>query len=106
MRVKRGAMTAIPYSVELNDIPAFLDLKQSGETFGRMITDQFDVLYEAGAVTGRVMAICLHPFLTGVPHRAKYLEKALAHVASRKDVWLATGAEIVDWWNREQRSRA
>jgi allantoinase len=102
MRVKSGKMTAIPYSVELNDIPAFLDLKQSGETFGRMIRDQFDVLYEDGAKTGRVMAICLHPFITGVPHRAKYLAEALAHVASRKEVWLATGAEIIDWYHMQR----
>jgi allantoinase len=104
MRVKTGKMTAIPYSVEINDIPAFIDLKQSGETFGRMICDQFDVLYEDGATTGRVMAICLHPFITGVPHRAKYLAEALRHVASRKEVWLATGAEIIDWYDRQRMS--
>jgi hypothetical protein len=51
----------------VNDIPAFLDLKQNGETFGRMICDQFDGLYEDGAKTGRVMAISLHPFLIGHP---------------------------------------
>src|SRR5580658_2041260 len=71
MRVKTGSMTAIPYSVEINDITAHLEFKQDGEGFGRMIRDQFDVLYEDGAKSGRVMAICLHPFLVGVPHRAK-----------------------------------
>jgi peptidoglycan/xylan/chitin deacetylase (PgdA/CDA1 family) len=96
MRVKQGAMYSIPYSCELNDIPAFLDLKQSPETFGRMICDQFDVLYEDGAKTGRVMSICLHPFLIGHPHRSKYLDQALAHIRSRQDVWLATGSQIID----------
>jgi peptidoglycan/xylan/chitin deacetylase (PgdA/CDA1 family) len=96
MRVKSGAMYSIPYSVELNDIPAFLDLKQSPETFGRMICDQFDVLYEDGAKTGRVMSICLHPFLIGHPHRSKYFDRALAHIRLRQEVWLATGAEIID----------
>lgn len=98
MRVKTGRMTSIPYSVELNDISAFLDGKQNAETFGRMITDQFDVLYEDGARTGRVMSICLHPFLIGHPHRAKYFNDALKHITSRQEVWLATGAEIVDWY--------
>jgi allantoinase len=104
MHVRRGNMTAIPYSVEINDIPAILELKQSGESFGRMIRDHFDVLYEDGATTGRVMAICLHAFLTGVPHRSRYLEQALAYIASRKEVWLTTGAQIVDHYNahREQ----
>ncbi len=98
---RAGVMTSIPYSLEINDIPAMIELKQSGESFGQMIRDQFDVLYEDGAVTGRVMAICLHPFLTGVPHRAKYIASALAHIASRKEVWLATGSQIIDWYRAE-----
>ena len=98
MRVKKGSMISMPYSVEINDIPALLDLHQSPEYFGQMICDQFDVLYEEGEKTGRVMSICLHPFLVGYPHRSKHLAKALAHITSRQDVWLATGSEIVDWY--------
>jgi allantoinase len=96
MRVAAGTMISMPYSAEINDIPAFLELKQSPEGFGRMICDQFDVLYEDGAKTSRVMSVCLHPFLIGHPHRSKYLDSALAHIRSRQEVWLATGAEIVD----------
>jgi allantoinase len=98
MRVRTGSMISIPYSVEINDIPAFIDLKQSAETFGRMICDQFDVLYEDGAKTGRVMAICLHPFLIGHPCRSKYFAQALAHITSRQEIWLTTGSDIVDWY--------
>jgi allantoinase len=105
MRVKTGSMISIPYSIEINDIPAFLDLKQSPETFGRMICDQFDGLYEDGAKSGRVMAISLHPFLIGHPHRSKYLAKALAHITSRQEVWLATGGEIVDWYRQNYLKR-
>jgi peptidoglycan/xylan/chitin deacetylase (PgdA/CDA1 family) len=96
MRVKTGVMYSIPYSVEINDIPAFLDLKQSPEGFARMICDQFDVLYQDGARTGRVMSICLHPFLIGHPHRAKHFVKALEHITSHAGVWLATGSQIID----------
>jgi peptidoglycan/xylan/chitin deacetylase (PgdA/CDA1 family) len=100
MQVKRGAMFSIPYSSEINDIPAFLEMHQSSETFGRMIRDQFDVLYEDGAKSGRVMSICLHPFLVGHPHRAKHFAEALAYVTSRQEVWLATGSEIIDWYRK------
>jgi peptidoglycan/xylan/chitin deacetylase (PgdA/CDA1 family) len=100
MRVKDGSILSLPYSIEINDIPVFLDGKQSGETFGRMICDQFDGLYEDGAKTGRVMAISLHPFLIGHPHRSKYFANALAHIASRQEVWLATGSEIADWYKK------
>ena len=98
MRVRSGTMVSMPYSAELNDIPALLGLHQSPETFGRMICDQFDVLYEDGATTGRVMSICLHPFLIGVPHRSKYFDAALKHITSRQEVWLAKGGEILDWF--------
>lgn len=98
MRVRQGSLISIPYSIEINDIPAFIEQKQSAEAFGRMIRDQFDVLYEDGAKTGRVMAICLHPFLIGHPHRSKYFAEALAHIAARKEVWLTTGGEIVRWY--------
>ena len=100
MRVKKGSMISMPYSTEINDIPAFLDLHQSPETFGQMICDQFDVLYEDGAKTGRVMSICLHPFLVGYPHRSKYFAKALAHITSRQEVWITTGGAIVDWYKK------
>ena len=101
MRVKKGSMISMPYSDELNDIPALLGLHQSPERFGQMICDQFDVLYEDGAKTGRVMSICLHPFLIGHPHRSKYFAKALAHITSRQEVWLTTGSEIVDWYKKK-----
>ena len=57
-------------------------------------------IYEDGSTTGRVMSICLHPFLIGHPYRAKYLDKALAHIRSRREVWLATGSEIIDAYRK------
>ncbi|WP_437931153.1 polysaccharide deacetylase family protein [Sorangium sp. So ce291] len=103
MRVKSGSVLSLPYSLELNDFAAFLERGQTGEAFAQTICDQFDVLYEDGAGSGRVMAICLHPFLIGHPHRSKHLARALAHIASRREVWLTTGGEIADWYNRSSR---
>jgi allantoinase len=100
MRVKTGSMLSMPYSIEMNDIPVFLDQGQAPEAFGKMICDQFDVLYEDGAKTGRVMSICLHPFLIGHPHRSKYFDRALAHIRSRQEVWITTGGEINDWYRK------
>jgi len=100
MRVKAGSMLSMPYSIELNDIPVFLDAGQSPETFGRMICDQFDVLYEDGARSGRVMSICLHPFLIGHPNRSKYFDLALKHITSRQEVWVTRGGDIAEYYNR------
>lgn len=98
MRVKKGTLISMPYSSEINDIPAMLGHHRSGEEFAQMIRDQFDVLYEDGAKNGRCMSMCLHPFLVGVPHRAKYFEQALAYIKSRSEVWITTGGEIADWY--------
>ncbi len=95
---KTGSLISVPYTVELNDIPAFLSLGVSAEAFGDMIIDQFDVLYEEGATNARIMPICLHNFLVGVPFRAKHLKRAFEHIAKHDDVWLATGDEVNDWY--------
>ncbi len=98
MKVKSGSLLSLPYSIEINDYTAFLEQGQSGEAFARRICDQFDGLYEDGAKSGRVMAICLHPFLIGHPHRSKYLASALGHITSHPNVWVTTGGEIADWY--------
>lgn len=103
MRVKSGSMLSLPYSVEINDYVAFLEQGQTGAQFAQTIRDQFDVLYEDGARTGRVMAICLHPFLISQPHRSKHFAEALAHITSHRDIWLATGGEIAEWYEKTTR---
>ena len=98
MNVRTGRLISMPYSIEINDIPAFLERGMSGEEFYRMVVDQFDVLYEDAAGSGRVMAICLHPFLIGHAFRSKYLDRALAHIGRRSEVWMARGGDIADWY--------
>ena len=41
------------------------------------------------------MAITLHPWMTGQPHRIKALQTALAHIMGHDGVWSATGWEIL-----------
>ncbi|MFQ5659952.1 MAG: polysaccharide deacetylase family protein [Gammaproteobacteria bacterium] len=96
--VKKGSLIAVPYTVELNDIPAILNIGVSGEQFGDMIIDQFDVLYEEGKTNARIMPICLHTFLSGQPFRAKHLDRALKYIAGHDKVWLTTGDEVNDWY--------
>ncbi len=69
------------------------------------IEDQFDVLYEEGATLPRVMCIALHPYLTGVPHRIRALDRALAQIAGHDGAWLATGSEIIDAWRASPEAR-
>lgn len=88
-------MVSIPYSTEINDLPAFHRYFRSTEEFEAMIRRQFDTLYAEGAESGRVMAIALHPFVIGMPHRIWALESGLDYIARHEGVWFATGGEIV-----------
>jgi peptidoglycan/xylan/chitin deacetylase (PgdA/CDA1 family) len=97
MRVKQGRLIAMPYS-GISDMSAFQGWHWPGELFERMICDQFDVLYEESLRRPRVLSIALHPFLTGRPYRAKYLDRALKYVTSHDGLWLTTGGEIADWY--------
>lgn len=98
LKVRSGSLISMPYSVELNDLPAYLAIGVTGGDFGTMIKDQFDVLYEEGKTNGRVIPICIHTFLTGQAFRAKHFDEALKYITSHDDVWLTTGGEINDWY--------
>ncbi len=55
-----GRLVSIPYSSEVNDIPAFLMHHHTGEQFAQSVIDQFEVLYEEAATITRVMGIGIH----------------------------------------------
>jgi allantoinase len=40
------------------------------------------------------MALALHPFASGQPFRAKYLDQALEYITGRPGVWLTTSDKI------------
>ena len=87
-------LISIPYSHDINDIPAFERHNRTADEFRQMICDQFDTLYREGAQSARAMAICLHPYLTGKPYRIAALDRALDYICRHDGVWLATGSEI------------
>jgi allantoinase len=98
MNAKSGTLVSVPYSVDLNDIPAFLYRHMTPEEFCQMIKDQFDTLYQEGIDQARVMCIALHPFLVGHAYRISWLEKALQYIAGHQDVWFTTSGEIAAWY--------
>ena len=93
-----GMITTIPYSVETNDIVIHALQHLPSEQFLKRCTDQFDRLYQEGLDNARVMAISIHPYITGVPHRIKYVEALLDYVTGHDGVALMTASEIGDWY--------
>lgn len=103
--VPGAQMLNVPYSIELNDITMFVGKALSGEDFYRMVVDQFDQLYADGETTGRVMALCLHPFIINQPFRHKYLDRALEYIAGQDGVWLTTSDDIADFYAEQAAGR-
>lgn len=95
-RLNVPGLLSVPYSVELNDLGLFTMKSFTGPDFVQIVTDHFDQLYADSAQSGRVMALALHPFVTGQPYRAKYLDQALEYIAGHHGVWLTTSDEIAE----------
>ena len=88
-------LVSLPYSVQTNDVPAYFEMKVSVPEFAAMLRRQLDTLSREGETVPRVMAIAVHPFVTGQPHRIGALDAALEYICSHPGVWRATGWEIV-----------
>jgi peptidoglycan/xylan/chitin deacetylase (PgdA/CDA1 family) len=96
-----GVVITLPYTVETNDIAIYaLQHHASAEILKRGI-DQFDRLYEEGKDNARVMAISLHPYITGVPHRIRYVEALLDYIRRHEGVCWMTASELGDWYRAE-----
>src|SRR5207249_11578416 len=89
-------MSTTLYSRLSNMLPQCSLACRSSDESELIIRHQFDTHYREGAQSGRVMAICLHPFVSGVPHRIGALDAALAYILRHEGVWRATGSEIVE----------
>ena len=99
MKFKNGRLVAVPYTLELNDIPIYIvQHHRSPEIFERA-RDQFDTLYREGGDSARIMCISTHPYITGVPHRIKYYDMIFEYLRKFEGVLFMTGSEILDWYN-------
>ncbi len=96
-----GVITTIPYTVETNDITVYALQHHESDVFLKRGKDQFDRLYQEGATNARVMAISMHPYITGVPHRIRYLEELLDYVIGHEGTCLMTASELGDWYRGE-----
>ena len=50
------------------------------------------------ATRARVMALVVHPYIMGAPHRLKYFRKVLEAHPEQAGVAFWTGEQILDWY--------
>lgn len=95
-RTADGPILAVPYpSMELNDLPAYVNRKASDTDFTRMAIDAFDEQLEESARYPQVYCLSLHTFMSGQPHRIRQLRTIFEHIATHRDrIWLTTPGKI------------
>ena len=98
IKTQHGPIVSVPYTVEMNDIAMMALQHHPSEEWLRRGIDTFDRLYQEGEKTARVMAISVHPYITGAPHRIGYLEKLYEYIRQRPGVVLWKGEQILDWY--------
>ena len=97
-----GHVVSVPYTVELNDIPMGALQHMSQDEMVKRGQTHFDQLYKDSEKITRVMAISVHPYLSGSPHRIGWLDRILTHVKQYDDVVVWTGEQIYNWYETQQ----
>jgi peptidoglycan/xylan/chitin deacetylase (PgdA/CDA1 family) len=98
IRTANGPLVALPYTVELNDIAMMIVQHHESDYLLRRAIDAFDRLYAEGEHRAKVMAVAIHPYISGQPHRIKYLEAIYDYAAKFDGVLHWNGEQIFEWY--------
>ena len=98
IKTENGPLVTLPYTVELNDIPMMIVQYHQSDYLLKRAIDQFDRLYAESAQRAKVMAVAIHPYISGQPHRIKYLEAIYDYVNRFDGVLHWNGEQILDWY--------
>ena len=93
----------MPLSTELEDRFIMQANLHSESEYADQIEDAFDFLYdEAEEQGGRMLALSIHPWMLGQPHRIGKLERVLEYITGRGEVWSAGASDISATWQKGQ----
>jgi allantoinase len=98
IKTRSGTLVALPYSLELNDIAMMVVQHHPGAEFVTRCMDYFERVHREGKDRAKVMAIAVHPYISGVPHRIKYFETVFRRLKKQKGVLFWNGAQILNWY--------
>jgi peptidoglycan/xylan/chitin deacetylase (PgdA/CDA1 family) len=98
LKTRSKPIVNIPYTQECNDVAMMLIQHHKASEYYDRAVDQFEQLYADAAHSARIMALVVHPYIMGAPHRLKYFRNALAYIREHQDVLFWTGEGILDWY--------
>ncbi|MCA0900869.1 polysaccharide deacetylase family protein [Microbulbifer agarilyticus] len=85
-----GALWAMPLSTELEDQFILRNNLHSETSYAEQIEDACRfLLSEAQTLGGRILALNIHPWMLGQPHRIAYLERAFEFITAQPGVFSA-----------------
>ena len=101
VKTAHGPLVAVPYSAEINDITMMVSHHHESDVLLTRTKDAFDRLYLESKESTRILAIGVHPYVTGQSHRIKYFEQLYAYINKHPGVVHWTGQQIVDWYVKQ-----
>jgi allantoinase len=101
MTTSDGAVYAMPYALELNDVLIYAIEKHESQVFYERFRDTVEVFDRELATQPRILTLALHPNIIAQPHRLLYLERTLEFLQRRNDVIFMTCDQIGDWYKQQ-----
>lgn len=98
LKTRTKPILNVPYTQECNDVAMMLIQHHAATEYRNRAIDQFNQIYSDSADSARIMALVVHPYIMGAPHRSRYFREALEHMRAHKDVVFWTGERIHDWF--------
>lgn len=99
MHTGEGPMIALPYSLDLNDVPIYAIGNEPSSAMFDRLADTITQFDNEGSRAPRVLTLALHPHLIGVPHRALFFGRMLDLLLERNDVSFVTSSQMADWFS-------
>ncbi|NUU04287.1 allantoinase PuuE [Herbaspirillum robiniae] len=91
----------VPYTLDSNDMRfATPQGFNTSEHFYQYLKDSFDVLYEEGEESPKMLSIGMHCRLLGRPGRFRALQRFLDYVQSHEKVWICRRIDIAEHWKK------
>jgi peptidoglycan/xylan/chitin deacetylase (PgdA/CDA1 family) len=98
LKTRTKPIVNIPYTQECNDVAMMLIQHHKASEYYDRAIDQFEQIYDDAADSARIMALVLHPYIMGAPHRLKYFRRIFETIRKKPDVAFMTGEQILDWY--------